>query len=499
MRREARSLALAVLACLAGAGRVAGGEASGDGSTAIGLAHGDLAAWEGGAPVGWRVEVGARSGDGPPSSLLPVEGGGAALVGDAATGTWRLLAQTVAVAPGDVVRLRCEARAVGVKRDGAQRENLYVGLVPRGPNGPDMAALRPVGALREAFTPCEALARATTPALDIVAFLSTTGRLEVRDVRVERIDPAGAFDALVAHAARTYPFFAERGVDWAAHAAAFRARAVAAADDAAAFAGVLAAFLAPLRDVHVWIDRPGAARVAPYSPAIESGFDAKATFARLADRAQVGRIAIAGRLEGGIAYLAIGALPSPGADADALVAAHDRVRAGASAVVLDLRPCTGGNETTAGRLAAPYATAPVVYARRRVRNGPAADDFAPWGDAVLAPATEADRFAGSVVVLLGPACVSSGEGLAQMLEVLPTVTTVGRPTRGSSANPAPVPLPHGIDVWLPRWQNQRANGESLEGKGVAPKVVVEATGPGDPALERALEVLRAALAPKPPK
>ena len=68
MRREARSLALAVLACLAGAGRVAGGEATGDGSPAVGLAHGDLAAWEDGVPVGWRVEVGAHSGDGPPSS-----------------------------------------------------------------------------------------------------------------------------------------------------------------------------------------------------------------------------------------------------------------------------------------------------------------------------------------------------------------------------------------------------------------------------------------------
>lgn len=483
MRRGARALAIALLAAFAGAGPAAGGEPP------PGLQHGDLAAWEGGAPVGWRVEVGARSGDGPPSRLEPVEGGGAALGGDAATGTWRLLAQTVAVTPGDVVRLQCEVRAVGVRREGAQRANLYVGLAPRGERGPDLAALRQVGALRDVFTPCEALVRATTPALDVMAFLSTTGRLEVRRVRVERVAPADAYDALVAHAARTYPFFAERGVDWAAHAAGFRAAAVAAADDPAAFAGVLTTMLAGLKDVHVWVDRPGAARVAPWSPPVATGFDANATWARLAAREQVGKVAIAGRLPDGVGYLAVGGLPTPGPDADALVEAHDRVRAGATAMVLDLRPCGGGYEGTGGRLAAPYAAAPAVYARRRVRNGPAPADFGPWEDAVLEPAPAAARFAGPVVVLLGPGCVSSGEGLAQMLEVLPTVTTVGRPTRGASANPAPVPLPGGLDVWLPRWQDQRAGGAPLEGQGVVPQVAVVADGPGDPVLERALVLL----------
>jgi len=498
MRREARPLAgtLLALACVAGAGPVAGGEA--------GLRNGDFAAWADGAPAAWRVEVGATSGNGPASRVAPVEGGGLALGGDAATGTWRLVAQTVPVEVGGVYRLRFEARAEGLRKEQGQFGSAYVGLVTRADGRLSMPTLRAEMTFRATWAPCEALARATTTELDVAAFLSMSGRLEIRDARVEEIAPEGAFDALVAHVGRTYPFFAERGVNWPAHAAPFRTRAVAAAGDAAAFAAVLGEMLAGLKDVHVWIDRPGTPRVVPWAPKVETGFDAKATWARLTAPQQVAKVAIRGRFGGDIGYVAIGALPAPGApDAapleHAFLASHDGVRG----LVVDLRPCGGGDETTALKLAAGLARHVGVYARRRFRSGPAPDDFGPWVDAILRPVRGGDGpppFAGPVVVILGPACGSSGEGLAQMLEVLPNVTTVGRPTRGASGNPAPIPLPGGIDVWTSRWQDQRANGEPLEGKGVVPQVLVEATGPGDPALDKALEILRGTLAKDtPPK
>src|SRR5207247_9754316 len=92
------------------------------------------------------------------------------------------------------------------------------------------------------------------------------------------------------------------------------------------------------------------------------------------------------------------------------------------------------------------------YARRGFRSGPGHGDFGPWIDAEIAPRGGL-RFVGPVVAILGPSCMSSGEGLAQMLAVLPNVTTIGLPTRGASGNPAPVDLPHGVSVWFSRWQD----------------------------------------------
>jgi C-terminal processing protease CtpA/Prc len=99
-----------------------------------------------------------------------------------------------------------------------------------------------------------------------------------------------------------------------------------------------------------------------------------------------------------------------------------------------------------------------------------------------------------VVVLLGPGCVSSGEGMALMLDALPQVRTVGQPTRGASGSPAPVPLPNGVDVWFSRWVTERMDGISLEGRGVTPDVPVVHEGPGDPTLAAGLKELERLLA-----
>jgi C-terminal processing protease CtpA/Prc len=86
--------------------------------------------------------------------------------------------------------------------------------------------------------------------------------------------------------------------------------------------------------------------------------------------------------------------------------------------------------------------------------------------------------------------MSSGEGMAQMLRVLPNTVFVGKPTRGASGNPRPLPLPNGVDVWHSRWWNLLADGTPLEGRGVVPDVAVDDEGDGDPTLAAALAALR---------
>jgi hypothetical protein len=79
---------------------------------------------------------------------------------------------------------------------------------------------------------------------------------------------------------------------------------------------------------------------------------------------------------------------------------------------------------------------------------------------------------------------------------LPNVTTVGLPTRGSSGNPAAAEVGEtGLTVYFSRWVDLLPDGAVLEGKGVHPAVVVEATAAAyqdaDPTLAKGLEVLRA--------
>ena len=103
--------------------------------------------------------------------------------------------------------------------------------------------------------------------------------------------------------------------------------------------------------------------------------------------------------------------------------------------------------------------------------------------------------------LLGPGCVSSGEGFAKMLAALPHVTTVGLPTRGSSGNPGMVEVGEtGLVVYFSQWVDLLPDGTPIEGKGVPPAVRVEAPAESykeaDPTLAKGLEVLRARIAGK---
>ncbi|MCC7140276.1 MAG: hypothetical protein IT460_17785 [Planctomycetes bacterium] len=486
MRRLAPALALAAALLGAPGGTARAGEPV--------LADPDFGSWADGRPTAWRLETGAVTGEGKPSRVERGEEGGVALAGEASTGTWRMLAQTVAVPPGTTVRLRFEARARGLRLDPGQRQNAYVGLVERTGERLDVASLRVEAGFSETWAPCDVVARVRGDRVDVVAFLSTTGRLEARRLRLDVVPPEASFDLLVDHVDRYYSFLSLRGVAWRTHAASFRAAALAARTPEA-FAAVAGRMLAALKDPHVWVRGPDGKTTVPGAGPVDPGFDARATAQRLVGVRAAGKAGFVGSAAPRVGYAAIGALPSDPEASKALLDAVASVLPTDGALVLDLRPCGGGDERVALALAGRLTDRPRVYARRRVRSGPGPDDFSPWKDAVLWP-TGGTPFPGPVVVILGPACMSSGEGLAQMLAVLPQVTTVGRPTRGASGNPMPLDLPVGVTVSFSRWQDALPDGTLLEGHGVVPTVPVEG-GEGDPPLRRAVELALDALNRRP--
>ena len=132
--------------------------------------------------------------------------------------------------------------------------------------------------------------------------------------------------------------------------------------------------------------------------------------------------------------------------------------------------------------------------RTQLRDGPGPGDFGPTYDRVLEAGD--DPYTKPVVCILGPGCVSSGEGFAKMMACLPHVATVGLPTRGSSGNPAPVDVGEtGLRVYFSRWVDLMPDGTPIEGTGIPPALVVAVAADrykdADPTLVKGLEILRA--------
>jgi C-terminal processing protease CtpA/Prc len=148
-------------------------------------------------------------------------------------------------------------------------------------------------------------------------------------------------------------------------------------------------------------------------------------------------------------------------------------------------------------IAEQFCAKEVVYAKQKYRNGSRHEDFTSVYTRTLN--ASANPYTKPVVCIIGPGAVSSGEGFAKMMMALPHVTTVGMPTRGASGNPKPYKLGGtGVTVTFSRWVDLLPNGETFEGRGIPPQVLVEEPASAyterDPTLEKAFEVLREKVA-----
>jgi RNA polymerase sigma factor (sigma-70 family) len=306
-----------------------------------------------------------------------------------------------------------------------------------------------------------------------------------------------AFDELWTTMDRNYSYFGQKpGLDWAKLRDEYRPKAVK-ATSADELSAVLAEMLAHLKDGHVWIELPGGKTVGTQRVPWTYNGNRQVVLAQLSDVTECGAYAIVGKTKpDGFGYFLMtrqsAATPELVAQA---VAAIEKLTA-APGFVIDLRTANGGSEPLAQELARLFCEKTVVYAKSRYRSGAGHDEFTEDYPRELLPAKSGKPYLKPVVCLLGPGCVSSGEGFAMMLTVLPHVSTVGLPTRGSSGNPAPADVGDtGLRVYFSRWVDLLPNGTTIEGKGVQPGVVLETTADAyrdaDPTLAKGLEVLRA--------
>jgi hypothetical protein len=302
----------------------------------------------------------------------------------------------------------------------------------------------------------------------------------------------GAFDGLWEAMDRQYSYFALKpDVDWAALRDKYRPLA-ADAKTPGEFSKVLVELLAPLKDMHVWIETPQG-----IVPTFKSGYayngNANAVLEQISDAVDC-KFALVGKTkpDGFGCFLMKRQSEATEENVAQAVEAIRRLHE-APGFIVDLRKANGGSEPLGGKIASEFCAKPTVYAKSKYRNGAGHDDFGPEHERTL-PASS-HLFTKPVVCLIGPGAVSSGEALVKMMKCLPHVTTVGLPTRGASGNPAPYELPGmGMTVMFSRWVDMLPNGDSFEGRGIPPEVVVDAAADayavGDPTLQKGLEILR---------
>ena len=94
------------------------------------VTNGNFQKWTDGVPDGWEVTIGAKNGaDQPTSVVSSIKGPALMLRGDARTMAWYSLSQDLDLQPGDVYTLSFEAQSEGIRREGRQYDNCYVGLM----------------------------------------------------------------------------------------------------------------------------------------------------------------------------------------------------------------------------------------------------------------------------------------------------------------------------------------------------------------------------------
>ncbi|MEU2792948.1 S41 family peptidase [Streptomyces sp. NPDC007100] len=337
-------------------------------------------------------------------------------------------------------------------------------------------------------------------------------------------DARAVFDVFWQTYAENYPFFAAKGIDWAAVRDRYRPRVPAGTSDDVLFA-VLREMIEPLHDGHTKLDagpghqysgvRPGT--TLPSTPFLEQ-VDA-------AIGANLGRDATLHRWAGGalsyadlpgrLGYLRITSFngytdqddyESDVAELDrALDAVFTRARtSGPNALrglVVDLRLNGGGSDPLGLRVASRLTDRPYLAYRKHARNDPRDPRaFTPDQPAYLRP-YQGPRYTGPVALLTGDLTISAGETFTQaLLGRTPAPVRIGGNTQGVFSDTMDRTLPNGWKFALPNEEFLTADGRTFDGTGIPPAVRVPVFAAGDlaarrdPALSRARSLLAAGRA-----
>ncbi len=302
-----------------------------------------------------------------------------------------------------------------------------------------------------------------------------------------------AFEALQELLASKYSYYDLRVRNWSKLFREHEA-AIVNAKTTRGWAAAVAKMLSVTEDIHMHL-RLGDRVFATGTRAIDSRFR-RNLVEQYVPVQPAGDHGLQGRTSDGIGYVMISAWENATAVAaieQALAALRD-----CRALIVDVRPNSGGDELLARSVAAWFVDGAKAYAKNRYREKAGSDGFGQVLARTVTGNTSAEkRITAPIVVLTSRYVMSSNESFVLMLRQAPHCTVVGERTYGSSGNPKSHDLPNGVTIVVPSWQDMTLDGKCFEGVGIAPDVEVAVAAKDlerkDPILERALELVREKL------
>ncbi len=218
-------------------------------------------------------------------------------------------------------------------------------------------------------------------------------------------------------------------------------------------------------------------------------------------------------LDDEIAYVTVNTFNDAGVVEDFEAALPELYRA--KALVVDIRKNGGGNSNNGYRIAAYLTDDTLQTSAWKTREHVAAykawgrfteryqdyNQMKAWRDGGThgaVPPAEGRRLIVPTVVLQEHATFSAAEDFLVAIEAIPQITTMGRPSGGSTGQPLTLDLPGGGRANICSKRDTYPDGRDFVGIGIAPDVFVEPTVGDvqqgrDPALDRAVELLRSQL------
>ncbi len=287
---------------------------------------------------------------------------------------------------------------------------------------------------------------------------------------------------------KQYSYRELRGVDWE-KLLKENSAALTAAKTPGQFADEAAKLLGTAKDMHIWLEVNGKTIASCHRDVLRN--INVPTLGKLVPAwKQRSKAVGSGQYPDGIGYILISTWSR---GSTVLETALDALKelAGCKALIVDVRPNSGGAEPLAQKFAGCFVAGPKAYAKHvTIQNG----RFGPARERSIESNPAGPAYRGKVAVLMGQVNMSSCESFLLMMKQIPGCVLIGEKSFGSSGNPKPVDLGNGVTVYLPSWKDLRLDGSCFEGVGIAPDIEVKTKADDfasrDPVLDAALKVLR---------
>jgi len=175
---------------------------------------------------------------------------------------------------------------------------------------------------------------------------------------------------------------------------------------------------------------------------------------------------------------------------------------GLHGLVIDVRCCRGGQDGYGLVIASRLATQKYLAYTKFARADPVDRNRWTPGDPSIVEPSSRPGFHGPVVMLTGLLTISAGEIFTQaLMGRTPHVTRIGENTQGVFSDVLGRKLPNGWEFGLPN-EVYRTKGKTFDVTGIPPDINIpvftdaDVAAGTDPAMARALELLRQAMSSK---